>query len=331
MATSSPTASDSRRIYSGDEANERVRSLAERRTGGMLEAGESVTTGIPYFDENNPPLMRGELAVLLGLTSHGKTLAAATIGNHVLRTLGNSGDRALLIVMTEETVEARRVQMWGDSAVTIRDILNGRASLEQIDRNISKTRGQPVFYLGSVTGAEDVATGDGAIRPSTVADAINQLLRRGVSPELVIVDHAHDMEPDRPYSDDQQRCDWVADGLKRLANYLGNYCPMLVLGQVKKELETRAPLDAQPNAYDIKYMQSLIARSRDVYSVYYPQRHKANGMTFSTVHGDFKASRGLFLMHCAKARNGRCAGDTVPMSAMDDDGKWSNQLFEMRS
>ncbi len=106
---------------------------------------------------------------------------------------------------------------------------------------------------------------------------------------------------------------------------------MLVLGQVKKELETRAPLDAQPNAYDIKYMQSITARSRDVYSVYYPQRHKATGLQFSTVFGDVKATRGMFLMHCAKARNGRCAGDTVPMSAMDDDGKWSNQLVEMRS
>ena len=42
-----------------------------------------------------------------------------------------------------------------------------------------------------------------------------------------------------------------------------------------------------------------------------------------------EASKGLFLVHCAKARNGRCAGDTLAMSALDEQGEWSNQLREM--
>lgn len=327
MPTSLPT--DSRRIVSGDEANERVRALAERRRSGNFGAGENVTFGWQYLDDNIPPQMRGELSVLLGLTSHGKTLAIATIAKHILDTLGNSGNRGLLIVMTEETVEARQVQMWGDSQVTIRSVLTGKASLERIDYNIQKSSGKPVFYLGSTTELDDVGGSDGLIRPSTISDGINQLLRMGVEPEYLIIDHLHDMEPDRTYHDEAQRYEWVGDGIKQLCNALGRICPTLAVGQVKKDVENRPPLESLPNTYDIKYMQNLIARCSNVYSITYPQRNRGIGLRFPTAHGEVLATKGTFLFHVAKTRYGTCAGETVAMTALDDDGNWSNQLRAM--
>lgn len=320
---------ESRRIYSGDDANALVRQLAEKRAAGQFGAGEVVSLGVPYFDANNPPLMRGELSLLLGLTSHGKTLMAATVAKHTIERIGNIGNRGLLVVMTEETVEARRIQMWGDSAVTIRGVLLGETPMDRIDKNILASAGQPVYFIGQTTALNDVGTNGGTLRPSTIADGIHQLLARGIEPELLLIDHAHDLEPDRPYRGEQERFDSVAEELKQLANALGSYCPILALAQCKKEVEQRPPEQGQPNAYDLKYMQALAARARDIFSIYYPQRHKADGLRFNTVSGKIKASKGTFLVHCAKARNGRCAGETLAMSALDDDGLWSNQLREM--
>lgn len=322
---------DSRRLWSGDEANELVRKLAHDRSSGKFGAGECVPLGVPYFDENNPPLMRGELAILLGLTSHGKTLMAATIAHKMLERLGNGGDRALLVVMTEETVEARRVQMWGDSAVTIRSILTGRAPMDRIDYNIEASAGQPVYFIGQTTSLSDVGTQSGTIRPSTIAEGINKLLHMGIAPEALIIDHAHDLEPDGKYRGEAERFEAVADEIKQLANALSQYCPVITLAQCNKDVEKRPPLQGQPNAYDIKFMQSLAARARDIYTIYYPNRANGNNLQFPTAHGAIRATKGLFLVHAAKARNGKCGGETIAMTAMDDNGQWSNQLHEVRN
>lgn len=322
--------SDSVPIYSGDEANDKVWALAQKRKGGMFGAGEAVTTGVDYFDQNNPPLMRGEVALLIGLTSHGKTLYASTMAKHTLDRLGNSGKRGLLIVMTEETVEARRVQMWGDARVTIRGILTGGSSLEAISDNIAASAGQPVYFMGQTTDLADVGTTDGIMRASTIVRGLEQLFKLGIEPELVLLDHAHDLEPDKPYHGEAERYEAVSDELKQLANGLAKHCPLVILGQCNKDVEKRPPAQGQPNAYDLKFMQGLAARARDIYTIYYPQRHNAIGMKFPTVHGQVMAAKGTFLVHAAKARNGRCAGETLAMTAMDDSGQWSNQLHEAR-
>ncbi len=315
-------------LFSGDEANEKVRALAEKRISGGFDAGEAVTTGIDYFDSNNPPLMRGELALLLGLTSHGKSLFASTLAKHTLDRLGNSGDRAVLIVMTEETVEARRVQMWADPRVSILSVLMGNTPIEIIDENIYASTSQPVFFIGNTTDLADVGTNNGIIRPSTISRAIRELLARGIRPELLLIDHVHDLEPDHPYHDEQSRHDAIADELKILANALSQFCPTVALAQCNKDVEKRPPQSCQPNAYDLKNMQALAARARDIYTISYPVRHNATGMEFNTVHGKVKAYKGMFLVYSAKARNGKCAGDTLAMSAYDDEGQWTNQLHE---
>jgi len=325
MELINPPAAD---VYSGDEANALVLELAEKRAKGF-EIGESVSLGIPYFDSENPPLMRGEVALVTGLTSHGKSLFSATIAKNTLDRIGKKSGAGLLVVMTEETVEARRVQTWGDSRVTLKDILLGKASLVAIRENITKSSEQPIYFVGQTTKLSDVGSRNGTLRPSSIAASVRQLIERGVQPELVIVDHAHDLEPDRQYSGEQEKHDAVAEELKQLANALTRYCPMMVLAQCRKDVENRPAMTAQPNAYDLKYMQSLAARARDIYTIYYPAKHGGTGMTFKTAKGDVAATRGMFLVHSAKARNGSCAGKTLAMTTSDDQGKWTNCLQEM--
>lgn len=315
-------------IITGDEANALVRELAVKRSQGF-EIGEAVPTGIDYLDTNNPPLMRGELALVLGLTSHGKSLFSATLARNTLKRLGKNSNAGLLVVMTEETVEARRIQTWGDSRVTIKDVLLGRAPIKVIDDNISKSANDPIYFVGQTTSLTDVGTRNGTLRPSSIATSVHDMISRGIAPELVIVDHAHDLEPDRHYGNEQEKHDAVAEELKQLANALGRYCPMLVLGQCRKEVENRNAQQAQPSAYDLKFMQALAARARDIYTVYYPTKHSGNGMTFKTAKGPVQAAKGLFMVHVAKARNGTCAGDTIAMTAFDETGKWGNYLTEV--
>ncbi len=316
-------------VFSGNEANALVLELAEKRAKGF-DIGEAVSTGIPYFDNENPPLMRGEVALVTGLTSHGKSLFSATIAKNTLDRIGKNSSAGLLVVMTEETVEARRVQTWADSRVTLKDILLGRASLVAIRDNIVKSADQPIYFLGQTTKLSDVGSRNGTLRPSSIAAAIYEMTRRGIKPELVIVDHAHDLEPDRNYNGEQEKHDAVSEELKQLANALAAHCPLMVLAQCRKEVENRPAMTAQPNAYDLKYMQSLAARARDIYTIYYPAKHGGTGMTFKTAKKDIVATRGMFLVHSAKARNGSCAGKTLAMTTSDFDGQWSNYLREMQ-
>ena len=320
------------RAYHAREVNERIRSLAINRRSNR-GVGDCVKTGIEFFDKRNVPMTRGTIATIVGQTNHGKSPLAATIAYNVKEDLKKyNSPGSVIVFLTEETVEKRQIQMWGDSRLGLRDVLLGNGKMNIIEENIAKSDNDPLYFIGD---SADIASADfddetlGALTPHRVGLTLQKLIRMGVQPELVIVDHVHDLQLEKAPRDEAELYETIGRQLVALGAALKPYCPVLYVCQAKKEVGTR-PAGPQriPEIGDIKFMSSLIHKTSHCYSITYPKKY-ANGSKVKAGNGDFTASTGLFLVSGAKLRDGD-SGEVCAMSTLDDEGRWTGLLKEMR-
>lgn len=323
------------RIFSNEEANERIRLLAERRRS-MMSGGDCVTTGIPYIDEHNPPLTRGDMSVIVGLTSEGKSMLASSIARHTINEI-KAGQRkdsgAVIIALTEETIEARRIQLWGDARVNIKSVLSGKVSTELIAENIAKSTNDPLYFVGDSAMSGDIDPAEdetyGALTVRRVAASVAKLVKAGVTPELVIIDHAHDLATEHDTSNEQETYDQVARQLVKFSSWLRQFCPLVVVAQANKMVMQRSTKDRMPTKYDLAYMAAVARRARDMYSIWYPSYHLEEGSKIKTTKGDVTVCKGLFVVSMTKGRYGEITGRSLPMTAIGDNGEWSGELKEL--
>lgn len=320
------------RAYNAREVNERIRSLAVNRKSNR-GIGDCVKTGIDFFDKRNVPMTRGTIATIVGQTNHGKSPLAATIAYNVKEDLKRYGSQGSVIVfLTEETVEKREIQMWGDSRVGLRDILMGNAKMIAIEENIVKSNDDPIYFIGD---SADIASADmddetlGTLTPHRVGLTLQKLIRMGVQPELVIVDHVHDLQLERPPRDEGELYETIGRQLVALGSALKPYCPVLYVCQAKKEVGSR-PAGPQriPEVGDIKFMSSLIHKTSHCYSISYPKKYMKD-QPVKAGNGEFKATTGLFTVSGAKLRDGD-SGEVCAMSTLDDEGRWTGLLKELK-
>lgn len=322
------------RLFSGDEANERVRDLATRRAQ-KIACGDAVDSGIPFVDANNPPLTRGDMSVIIGMTSEGKSMLATSMAKHTIAQI-KAGQRsqksAVVVALTEETIEARRIQLWGDHRVSIKNVLTGTVPMQFIEENIAKAAGEPLYFIGdSSTPDTDLTKDDtfGALTVRRIALSVQTLVRAGVAPELLIIDHAHDLSSERDLASEQETYEQVARALVRLSSWLRQWCPVVVVCQAKKEVMQRPAKDRQPTKYDLSYMAAVARRARDIYSIWYPKGHIDEGATIRTAKGTVQVASGVFMVNMVKARFGSIVNKPFAMTAADSEGRWSHYLREM--
>ena len=321
------------KMYSGDEANERVRLLAERRRN-MAIGGDAITTGIPFVDANNPPLTRGDMSVIVGLTSEGKSMLATTMVKHTVDEIKagkRNGHGAVIVALTEETIEARRVQLWGDHRVNIRNVLAGSAPMELITQNIAKTTGEPLYFVGDSAGAVDVTEDEtfGSLTVQRIVASISVLVKSGIVPELVVIDHAHDLSTERNIANEQETYELVARQLVQCSSWLRQFCPLVVVAQAKKEVMARQAKDRLPTKYDLSYMAAVARRARDIYSIWYPAYHMEDGAKVKAVQGEIHAAKGVFVVSMSKGRYGEITSRPFAMTAYNAQGNWTGMLQEI--
>ena len=322
------------RPYANSEVSESVRALALRRQS-KVASGDAIFTGIDFIDSKNPPLTRGDLSVIVGLTSEGKSMLATSIIKHTVSeiTSGKRGVKsAVVIVLTEETTETRRIQLWGDHRVTIRGVLTGTTSLEAIDYNIAKSANEPIYFIGDCSGAPIDPSDEtmGALTPRKIAASLQFLVSIGIMPELVVIDHVHDLATEKVITSEADTYETVARQLVQLTGWLRHYCPMIAVAQAKKEVMQRQNKDRMPTKYDLKFMSALAARARDIHTLWYPTYHMEEGQKLMTSQGETTVSKGLFVASLAKGRYAEVTGKSYPLTAIDEHGNWSGMLREMK-
>lgn len=318
--------------YTAKEVNDRIRSLAINRKSNR-GVGDCVKTGIEFFDKRNVPMTRGTIATIVGQTNHGKSPLAATIAYNVKESLKKyDSPGSVVVFLTEETVEKREIQMWGDSRIGLRDILLGNAKLDVIDDNIAKSNSDPVYFVGDTA---DIASADmndetlGAMTPHRIGITLQKLVRMGVQPELVVIDHVHDLQLEKPPRDEGELYETIGRQLIALASALKPYCPVLYVCQAKKEVGSRpAGIQRIPEVGDIKYMSSLIHKTSHCYSISYPKKYMKDQIV-KAGNGEFRATTGLFIVSGAKLRDGD-SGESCVMTTLDGDSRWTGLLKELK-
>ena len=323
------------RLYSGDEASASVRALAMRRLN-KVASGDAISTGIDFIDSKNPPLTRGDLSVIVGMTSEGKSMLATSIVKNTLTEIRN-GKRdiksAVIVALTEETIETRRIQLWGDHRVTIRGVLTGTSPLEAIDENIVKSADEPLYFIGDCAGDNLDINADetmGALTARRIAASIQVLVRSGIVPELVVIDHVHDLATERMIASESETYEMVARQVVQMAGWLRHYCPLIAVAQAKKDVMQRNAADRMPSKYDLKFMSAVAARARDIHTLWYPAYHMDEGKRIKTSQGELTVTKGLFIASLAKGRYAEVTGKSYPLTAMDEHGHWSGMLTELK-
>lgn len=319
------------RTFSAAEVNERIRSLALLRKGNQ-GIGDSVETGINALDKNNVPMTRGSIGVIVGETNHGKSPLAATIAYNVKeRIKRDESGGAVVIFLTEETVEKRQIQLWNDGRTSLRSVLTGTARLDLIEENIAKSNNDPVYFIGDSADMSSADMDDetlGMLTPRRIGLTMQKLIRMGVKPELVIVDHLHDLQIEKPPRDEAEMYETVGRQMVALASALKPYCPVLYVAQANQNLKTETMLARRlPEVQDMKFMSALKYKASHVYSISYPKKYM-QGQQVDVQGKKREAATGLFVVKAAKMRDGN-SGEMVAMTALDDEGYWRGLLREL--
>jgi hypothetical protein len=203
--------------------------------------------------------------------------------------------------------------------------------MELIDQNIAKSTDEPLYFVGDSAGAVDVTEDEtfGSLTVQRIVASINKLVKAGIVPELVVIDHAHDLSTERNIANEQETYELVARQLVQCSSWLRQFCPLVVVAQAKKEVMARQAKDRLPTKYDLSYMAAVARRARDIYSVWYPAYHMEDGARIKTVQGEIHAAKGVFIVSMSKGRYGEITSRPFAMTAYNAEGKWSGMLQEI--
>ncbi len=79
--------------------------LAVQAVDDRKLAGSGILSGIPGLDDVMLPMKRGDLVVMLGYTSNGKSLIMSAMANHALTQLAPDSNEVVIYVSWEQSVE----------------------------------------------------------------------------------------------------------------------------------------------------------------------------------------------------------------------------------
>lgn len=295
--------------------------------------GDCVQTGINFFDSRTVPMTRGNLGIIVGETNNGKSPLAATIIYNVKNRLKATGSKGNVVVfMTEDTVEKKQVQQWNDTRVNLRDILLGHGKTTEILENVHKSNDDPIYYIGDSADIKDTDFDDdsfGVMTPTRIGMKLQEMILSGIQPELVVIDHIHDLFLEKEPKDESELYMKVGRQIVQLSVALRPYCPLLAVCQAKQEIASRPDKNwgRMPRITDILYMSILKTKTTHGYSITYPKKYM-KGQEIVGSNATRKAVTGIFGVGSAKFRDGD-SGDVCLMTAIDSDNKWSGLLTEL--
>lgn len=250
---------DAERVeYDSSEANEGIPLLRGALDAALAERPPTIETPWPTINrKTHGGIHPGELWVLGGVTSHGKTAAAVAIANKAL----SAGKRVLYV--TFENRESLVLRLIGAST---------GARLGDFFSPNPQTREAAV---AAGMGAAGVFAKFGVENGMPVA----RILRRvsAVKPDLLIVDFVQALALHEEMDGQEGRISWLIgramDTLKKAANRTG--CACLILAQLN-ERAISARDDKTPRASDILESQSIQIFSDRTLLLNWPHRFKAS-------------------------------------------------------
>jgi len=185
-----------------------------------------VPTGFTDFDNLAVGFMPGDMIVLAGQTSHGKTQAAIQIARNV----AYSGKQVVILSLEMRNLEVNKRVVLADARVDGMKIKRRQLTDEDWDRitqSGNRLCGQGIHYI------DDTSVTVNDLR------SLCRKLRGDGEIGLIVVDYLQLMSPDVSASTREQEVARVSRGCKWLAKDIG--CPVMALSQFRKTDGNRKP------------------------------------------------------------------------------------------
>lgn len=330
-------------IYTAPEANKAVMLFAQQQAE-YAKSGIMVKTGFPSVDAGIPSLVPGDLVIFHGMTGEGKTtVVQRAIKNMASQIQARKGlrsdgrDPRIMYVPTEELVEVLRTRMWNDRNLTVRQLVEGKASQSDIERLSISSSADPIVFVGQAEMSEKInpeAVEDfGAVTVDGIAAAFYKLVKEGIAPEIVVIDHLHDITL-RGMQRSMNDTELVASVFRQLA-WFKNWSKsivVLVCQDNDKAINMRDPEQRQPMRTDISNSTSVIRKAAAVISVWKPSRSLCLGtgdvhpLERLTKHGRqiINVTKDTILLELQKTRYSDAEGQTVVLSGRGTTGVWGD-------
>ena len=221
-----------------------------------------VPTGLRDLDERLGGMHKGDLVIIAGRPSMGKTALATNIAFHAAKNimekkLGKSSVAFFSLEMSSEQLSTRILAE--QSRIRSNDIRRGKITQEDLEKFIeaSKNINDLPLYIDETP----------AIKISTLANRARRIKRlHGL--DLIVVDYIQLMTTGNfKYEGRVQEIGEITQGLKALAKELG--VPVLALSQLSRAVEQRD--DKRPQLSDLRESGSIEQDADVVMFVYRPE------------------------------------------------------------
>ena len=230
---------DFRALY--EEAGAVLLRAEERYEWHREHPGRYAVTGVPtgfgYFDEKTSGLQRGELVILAGSPSSGKTSLAMNVAFHVAGG-GTAGYEDAVVAVFSMEMSCRQLaerMLAMVAGINQKKLLHGRfedAEWRQLERALNQLR-EPRIFVHEISAAT----------PSFVRRAARRLkAQHGHRLDLIVIDYLQLMPSEGPAENRNTELSTITRALKSIAGELE--APVLCLSQLNRLGSKREAGDA---------------------------------------------------------------------------------------
>ena len=231
--------SEARHSVSLIEGLEQLMNQLEIRNGSV-DGITGTPTGFTDLDMKTCGLQDGDLILLAGRPSMGKTALALGIAQGALEAKGNKPVQIFSLEMSTDQLLMRFVSMLG--SVPLQKLRSGQMDDEDWAR-VGKATGIMVQEWQNRMIIDDT----GSLTPSILRSRARRNVRKYGQPGLIMVDYLQLMRCPGQENRTQEIAE-ISRSLKALAKEL--HCPVVALSQLNRSLESRA--DKRPNNGDLR-------------------------------------------------------------------------------
>lgn len=248
-------------------------------------ATQGIKTGLTELDRILGGLRDGELIIVAGRTSMGKTALAANIAENV----SLSGKSTLFISLEMAQLELGNRIMCSHARVCSKKVRDGFISKEE--------RARLVESCGEI-GTAPLFIDDTASRTTASIAAIARRWKRKYDLRLIVVDYLQFVQPDNARDPRQEQVAAIARKLKHIARELS--VPVICLAQLNRQVE--ASKDNKPK---LSHLRESGAIEQDADVVLFVHREEYYASQQEMMPGGSKADcKGKAQLIIAKHRNG---------------------------
>lgn len=292
-----------------------INSIEERKISGT-----GLTSGIPGLDDVMLPLKRGDLMVVLGYTSNGKSLVMSAMANHFLTQI-KEPDEVIIYISWEQSVEEQTLLDISRMSRIPSDMLYQGALDElkwarMVQSSIRRAT-QPLWLIGHSEAAEKRRP---RLSMSDVAKALDYIVDvQRKKPVAIILDYLQRINRnDCKMADNRFAYMDIVDRIKDMA--IAFSCPAVLgcqAGRGTQEKEWR-----MPNIDDGQETSNIEQSADKFIAVWMPKTSMAEGSMLKLPVGDavrVPVSDNLLLIQLWKNKYGQ-APKLIPLYAQPEIG-----------